>query len=142
MVCIGSAGGGLCGLTGVPGVPGNECVLGLVIRRLGSRSMGDDVPNWPGGGGYDAARCGCGGCACWCGGGGGGTCHTDPSGCMAKVGGVGVVFRVCGCDWEGTVGGACKGALEGIGTGLSGFQTLGLRLIIGGGFAAFIEANM
>lgn len=61
---------------------------------------------------------------------------------MANVGGVGVVFRVCGCDWEGTVGGACKGALEGIGTGFSGCQTLGFRLIIGGCFAAFIVANI
>lgn len=36
IVCIVSAGEGLCGLTGVPG---NDCALGLATPRLGSASI-------------------------------------------------------------------------------------------------------
>lgn len=92
---------------------------------------------------------------CWTGkvmdrdGGGGGTCQTDPSGCMAKVGavvvvgvGVVVVFRawvVC----DGTVGVVGKGAFDGRGTAVgSGWKTLGLRFIMAGVFAAFMEASI
>lgn len=82
-------------------------------------------------------------------GGGGGTCQTDPSGCMAKVGevvvgaGLVVVFRawvVC----DGTVGVAGKGAFDGRGgTDVgSGWKTLGLRFIMAGDFAAFMQASI